>query len=157
MLNSNFTAQDFFFSILFIFVNESIGGKLRVPSSIIIFMVFGCSQIFLNLLIPLMGGYRVLFTVQGCTIFGAGLFTLLYTETPFFQYRKRTFGHLRRSLEYIARFNHSKEEVEAVLKQMSKDLNIPEKSALILKDVEEEDKTEEVADRSEILTISATS
>ena len=103
-----------------------------------------------------MGGYRVLFTVQGCSLFCAGLFTLLYTETPFFQFRKRTFGDLRRSLEHIARFNHSKEEIDGVLKQMNKDLNIPEKADLISKDVEGEGQIENVTNTGEIWKIDET-
>ena len=118
--------------------------------------MFGGSQIFLNLLIPVIKSYRVLFAVQGCTIFSAALFTLLYTETPFFQFRKRTFGHLRRSLEHIARFNHSKEEVDQVLEQMKQDLSIPEKGELISRDVENEDQTEGLPNKGEISQINET-
>ena len=118
--------------------------------------MFSDSQIALNLLIPIIKDYRVLFAVQDCTIFGAALFTLLYTETPFFQFWKGTFGHFRRSLEHIARFNNSKEEVDQVLKQMNTDLRIPQKGELVSKDVENEDQAKGLTNTGEISQINET-
>ena len=86
------------------------------------------AQIFFNLFVFSLQSYSNLFIFQGICIFVSGLTTLFFVETPFFIYRKGTLGDLQSCLEYMARFNHSKEDSREIIKQISVDLGLSEDS-----------------------------
>ena len=86
------------------------------------------AQIFFNLFVFSLQSYSNLFIFQGICIFISGLTTLFFVESPFFIYRKGTLGDLQNCLEYMARFNHSKEDSQEIIKQISVELGLSEDS-----------------------------
>lgn len=90
--------------MLFVFLNECIGGRTRVVSASVTFIFFGLGEVAINLVSIFMNYFRHYFVLQGVTIGLAGFLFLGFAESPFFAYKKLTLGHLYS----IARFIISK-------------------------------------------------
>mgnify|MGYP001800833039 CR=1 FL=1 len=98
------------------YLNESIGGKLRVVSASITFIFFGVGEIGINLVSVFMNYYKWFFLLQGLTFSLSGLCVFYFCESPFYSYKKRTLGHLHHICTYIIdqNFRDSQQRKQAV-------------------------------------------
>lgn len=116
---------DSFFSVLFVFLNECIGGKMRVVSASVTFIFFGLGEVAINLVSVFMNYFKYYFVLQSVTIGLAGVLLFFFRESPFYTYKKRTLGDLYTIARYIISKNfETKNERQRALLEVQKLMGI---------------------------------
>lgn len=109
-ISLNYISMFAWFSIATLFLNESLGGRLRVISLPLIFVSKSCGLLFLAISYYFVNDYRWHSILQLGIMLAIGPFYWLYSETPFFAYRNLSLADVYSISKKIAYFNFAKKE-----------------------------------------------
>ena len=110
----------FYITIKLVYMNEIIGGKLRIISPIFTFIGFSFGGIVINFQSIWFSDYKVYLLTQvvlGCLIF---LVLFFFVETPFHFYLKYNVQGMFESLQKICFFNNPRSEALEICQQLRK-------------------------------------
>ena len=97
----SWSGMDTFFSMVYIYCNEVIGGSLRSKSNGFLFLSWGLGEIMVNVLNIWITHYKVNFLLQFATIALLGLTYFFLQESPYVLYKLKDVGQLYATLKYI--------------------------------------------------------
>lgn len=118
----SWSGMDTFFSMVYVFCNETIGSALRSKSNALLFFCWGLGEVFFNLVTIWVYDYKVIFYMQffPLTVIGIGYYFL--KESPYWLYKKKLISELFFVLQYIGLMNgHKAAELD---EKLTKDLGL---------------------------------
>ena len=110
--------------MVFIYVNEILGGSLREKSNAILFFFWALGEIVINLINIGITYYKINFIVQIIPILALAPFFYYIRESPYVLFKVRNIKRLFNVLYFIGKEN--KKNKEEIFNDLSKELKIEE-------------------------------
>ena len=118
----SWAGMDMFFSMVFVYSNEIIGGNLRSRSNAILFFFWGFGEIVINLINIGISSYKSNFIIQLIPLFLLGLGLYFIKESPYVLYKLKNIRKLYKVLFFIAKKN--KKDLEYIREQIDREFKI---------------------------------
>lgn len=118
----SWAGMDMFFSMVFVYTNEIIGGNLRSRSNAILFFFWGFGEIVINLVNIGISNYKTNFIIQFISLFILGLGLYYIKESPYVLYKLKNVRKLYKVLLFIA--NKNEMDIEYAREQIDKEFKI---------------------------------
>lgn len=103
--------MDMFFSMVFIYSNEVLGGSLRQRSNAILFFFWAFGEIMINVFNIFINNYKVNYVIQLIPLASMGLTFYFIQESPYVLYKLKYLKELISVLLFISKENRKEQEL----------------------------------------------
>lgn len=115
-------ANYLFFSNMYTYMNEILGGRLRLLFPSFSFALYSLGGVFVSLASIWLTGYRAQLYLSLCSTLAASAFFFYFLESPFYLYKAKDIRKLYSGLLRICERNFPKEELPRVKARLQKEL-----------------------------------